>query len=728
MKQEDRITVYQTEEKPCLTTGHRLYVIGGQNGMFPQKGEHMGGEMWGVWAPPIKLLDGFWLELDGRWLTRADAFTALPYGCSFAYENVSGLNVERFQFVPQEEAALFVRITLENREEQSWQGRLRLAVKTELMPVWLSDRLGVRDGQDRVRRKGDLVLGKDEENPWSFCLGVSEPYTFLPGGEEECPQGKTRGKGAYFTLELMPELAPGERKELWFTLSASSLSPEEAERTCRRVQGRREELLREKREVYEALAETAALRFPKRPEIEETYRWTQYLNDWIVRDVEQVGRGAVAGYAEFPWWFGHDTAYLAPALLMQGDGETVKSTLRLIKAASCRENGSGRVVHEISNNGVVFYEGMTTETPQFADAVWRTYCWTGDEDFLREMYPFCQKGAEYLDSLCVDGLPTGYGVTEIAGLDCICCDTAVHAVRDYQALMQMAGALGKQEEAERYRLRMEETFSAFERLMWLEEQGLYGDMAATKEEILPRAQTWQITLKGFPITDVDEIEGYESCKQDKSPEEEAEKLRLRERMQAVIREAETMEEGERRAIFLFGLGHSALPVEYGFVEQERAAAILEKTGSGFRPAEIAGEHIMPIGTGHRIVAEYAAGNPERVLEGMQLVAESFGRVTPGATSEIYPDSGCFVQAWNSFATMWPVAACIFGVAPDAARKRLSLKPCLCEEMDGVELKNLVIGGERFTLRAHVGEETWVELSAPEGWTVECTLPLKPMNR
>ena len=95
----------------------------------------------------------------------------------------------------------------------------------------------------------------------------------------------------------MPEMAPGERTELWFTLSASSLSPEEAERTCRRVQGRREELLREKREVYEALAETAALRFPKRPEIEETYRWTQYLNDWIVRDVEQVGRGAVAGYA-----------------------------------------------------------------------------------------------------------------------------------------------------------------------------------------------------------------------------------------------------------------------------------------------------------------------------------------------------------------------------------------------------------------------------------------------
>ena len=94
-------------------------MIGGQNGMFPQKGEHMGGEMWGG-APPIKLLDGFWLELDGRWLTRADALRRCPMAAALLTKTFLGLNVERFQFVPQE-AALFVRITLENREEQSWQ-------------------------------------------------------------------------------------------------------------------------------------------------------------------------------------------------------------------------------------------------------------------------------------------------------------------------------------------------------------------------------------------------------------------------------------------------------------------------------------------------------------------------------------------------------------------------------------------------------------------------------
>lgn len=714
---KDRLTVSRPGDNPCLTTGYRLYAIGAQNGMFPQRGEHMGKEMWGVWAPPIKVLDGFWLRCGEEWAVQADEFCTLPYGCGFSYENLGGLRVERFQFVPQEEEAFFLQIRLDNPGKTEWTGPVSLGVKTELLPVWLTDRLGKKDGADTVRREDDLILGKDKENPWSFCLGVSVPYEMTVGGEEECPQGKTPGQGVYFTVSCPVSLAAGECREIWFTLTSSAISPAEAKETFYRVSGQQEKLLEEKRQRCEALAETAALSLPALPRVEQTYRWTQYINDWIVRDVKNVGKGVVAGYAEFPWWFGHDTDYIIPALLMQGEEELAKSTLRLIRDASDRVNGNGRVVHEIANNGVVFYEGMSTETPQFADAVWRTYCWTGDRDFLREMYPFCRQGAEYLTSLCKDGLPGGYGVTEIAGLDCVCCDTAAHTVRDYQVLMQMSLVLGETENSAFYRERMEQTLAAFERVMWNEELGVYGDMAASKEEILPRARTWQYTLKGFPITDVDEIEGYESCKKDKSPEEEEEKRRLKERMQAVIREAEAMQEGERKAFYLFDLGHSVVPIEYGFVEREKARSVLKKISSGFRPSEVTGGSIMPIGTGHRIMAEAAAGNPEKILEGMKLVAESFGKVTPGATSEIYPDSGCFVQAWNSFATMWPVAGAMFGVSPDAAEKRVVLTPCLCGEMDGMTLSNLKIGGESFCLKAHIQEETWVEVTAPEGWEI-----------
>ena len=47
---------------PYLTPGDRALVIGTQDGAFPDLGWHVPGEMGGVWAPPLKLLDGFWLR------------------------------------------------------------------------------------------------------------------------------------------------------------------------------------------------------------------------------------------------------------------------------------------------------------------------------------------------------------------------------------------------------------------------------------------------------------------------------------------------------------------------------------------------------------------------------------------------------------------------------------------------------------------------------------------
>src|SRR3954469_17208327 len=44
-------------------TGRRCYLIGSLDGGFPNLGHHLPGEMGGLWAPPIKLADGFWFGL-----------------------------------------------------------------------------------------------------------------------------------------------------------------------------------------------------------------------------------------------------------------------------------------------------------------------------------------------------------------------------------------------------------------------------------------------------------------------------------------------------------------------------------------------------------------------------------------------------------------------------------------------------------------------------------------
>ena len=64
---------------PYIAAGDRAYAIGAQDGGFPDMGWHVKGEMGGLWAHPIKLLDGFWLRVDGAWLVGARRFISGPF-------------------------------------------------------------------------------------------------------------------------------------------------------------------------------------------------------------------------------------------------------------------------------------------------------------------------------------------------------------------------------------------------------------------------------------------------------------------------------------------------------------------------------------------------------------------------------------------------------------------------------------------------------------------------
>src|SRR5579872_5674027 len=75
----------------CVTAGDRLYSIGDQAGNFPSVGFHVPGEMGGVWQQPIKLLDGFRLNITDRktaisqQLDKADSFISYSFTSQFLY-------------------------------------------------------------------------------------------------------------------------------------------------------------------------------------------------------------------------------------------------------------------------------------------------------------------------------------------------------------------------------------------------------------------------------------------------------------------------------------------------------------------------------------------------------------------------------------------------------------------------------------------------------------------
>ena len=64
------------QDRREVASGQRSYSEGFENGYFYANGWHTTGEMGGVWAPPMKLLDGVWFGVNGSWIGPATRFTS----------------------------------------------------------------------------------------------------------------------------------------------------------------------------------------------------------------------------------------------------------------------------------------------------------------------------------------------------------------------------------------------------------------------------------------------------------------------------------------------------------------------------------------------------------------------------------------------------------------------------------------------------------------------------
>ena len=133
------------EKNPYLTAGDKTYIIGTQDGNFPDLGGHTPGEMGGVWNHLIKLLDGFWVKMTDNkgnscWLENAIQYTNYPFGSKFEYAPLfnNSIRVNRFQFCPQGKNGVVITYTIENVSDSEQTVLFDFVAKTDLLPVWSS--------------------------------------------------------------------------------------------------------------------------------------------------------------------------------------------------------------------------------------------------------------------------------------------------------------------------------------------------------------------------------------------------------------------------------------------------------------------------------------------------------------------------------------------------------------------------------------------------------------
>ncbi len=689
---------------PFVAAGDRVYLIGHQNGTFPDLGWHVEGEMGGVWLHPIKLMDGFTASIESEGgsfcLDKASSFTNYPFANVHRFDNPeSGIEVERLQFVPDGKEGMTILFRIKNVDNSAKKVDFTFRGYTDLMPVWLGDRTGMIDHPDDISfdEMTKIFTGKDQGNDWFVVWGSSPEFQIIPTDKGCTMQPKGVGNNAGFSTALALEAG----QEIIFPVFIAG-STESEIAALENLASIREGILTDwnsKKDRYSELKTQAEIQIPD-AELQLAFEWIKYNTDWLVRDVPGFGRGIGAGLQDYPWWFGVDSEYTIKGLIATGRKDLVYSTIELIHSLSEKENGNGKIVHEVSTDGAVFNPGNLNETPQFASMIWEVYRWTGDREFLEKYFPTIEKGLVWLLENDTDGnlVADGYGMMEIHGLESEMIDVAVYSQKAFSDAAQMAEILGKTELASEYQGKADSLKARINSDFWVPEFGSYADFIGTAEDAL--------ALIDGAIIRADTLN----------------KPWAVEELTATKTKLSTYPKTQKQGFVLYHNWVVNTPMEMGIADPEKAKTALE-TGRKYtnpfgmfvtgidRDETAANEDgsftgskifsytgaVMTLPTGVQAIGENNYGNPDAALDYLKRMTRSFGFALPGSIYEVSPDYGMFTQAWNMYSFAVPIITQFFGIQPDAGNKVIYIRPQMPTDWEEASIQKVIIGDNEISL-------------------------------
>ena len=726
-------------QKPYVTSGNRMYCIGFQDGSFPNIGGHVPGEMGGIWTQPIKILDKFWVSvrnLDNNQsidTIKATSFTTYPHMVKmfFPLEKYNA-DIICSLFVPMNKRAIQVNYQLNNRGNNTLNLEFEFAGKIDLRSGFFSEQKGIINYKDSlwIDSSKDIVVAKDVENEW---------YVVVSSDAEKCKYnlGKSKNKERLnYNLNNVPNIddntfihknvvsdkeeynpifkitnellipAQNSISQSYF-LSGSDKSLEEAISENVKLRDNIGSLLNEKISRYKSINKLSNISIPDK-KLEKVYNWVRFNTEWLLLDVPAIGKGFGAGFAHYIWWFGTDNSYALQGLLATGDFENTKSTLRLLKKYSEKCNGNGRVIHEIVPSGAIVNPGNTQETAHFITAVWNTYLWTGDRDFLAEFYPFIKQGLNWLmveKDTNKNLFPEGYGITEIKGLNAELIDVAVYTQQALEAGSKMAEIFEETSLQQEYQHLADQLKAKINTAFWDERTSLYCDFYGTAKDALQVVDGAIDQFKQNPETK----KFYED---------------LKTYFASFAPDYEHGWSTNRNWVI-------NTPIETGIAPEKQAIMALERMEKNDMTSQwgpylsaVNKEHNMTISTGVQAVAEARYNRIDRALVHVNQIANTFNRVMPGSISEMMPDYGCFCQEWTIYGVAVPLIQYVFGIKPNAPEKELLLQPQCPTGWDRYTLTNQRISDSQFDMAVCSADSgvTYQVNGLDASWTVKFRLP------
>lgn len=685
-------------KSPYVTAGDRLYAVGYQDGSFPELGWHIPGEMGGVWSHPIKLLDGFSMEIHREGESPIDKgehrFINYPMANKMTWELKSTeipLSIERVQFVPDGYPVFLVEYTFQNTGLSELKLRVNFKAFSDLRPTWLGEETGMIDSTDQgyFNESSGFWDVQDSKNPWFLCVGSDQK----PEWTQPLTDNTYQGNGAAMQLTYVMHLEPDTTRTLRFAISGSTISQLDAENSAREVLNNASRYFKQKSDRYNELELRSKLTIPDTL-IQETFEWLKYNADWMVRHVPGIGVGISAGIPDYPWWFGADSEYALKGYMAVGQSKPALSTIHLLDSISNAVNGNGRIIHEVSTNGKVYNPGNVNETAQFASLIWDVFRWTGNRDFLLKYFPTVRNGLDWLineKDTDGNGFPDGFGMMEIHGMDSEMIDVAAYTCRAFSDAALMAETLGNNELALTYQKTAQILKKKINRDFWSSSFGSFADFRGTEVQalrLIDAALVRADTLKKPWATE--ELKKTRSSILNRSSKGVSPfvlhhnwvvntpmEMGIADWEKAIIGLNTAQKYTNPFGVFVTGIdGDESAGLDFGSF---KGGTVFSYTGA-----------VMTLPTGVLAVAENNYRRPDQALDYLRRMSRTFSFALPGSMYEVSPDYGMISQAWNLYGFAVPIVNQFFGITPRADLKKVTISPKMPSSWDFANLENVII--------------------------------------
>ena len=735
-------------DRRFVVTGDRAWALGSADGRYPASGFHTRGEMGGFWLPNLKLLDGIWFGINGDWFGPATRTTSGWGYVRADLPTTNGVQASRTDFVPDGVSGALVGLSL--RANRTRTITLRVDAHSELLGSYpwgettpsqttenLPDSASVVGTHLRFRDQGKPPHENAESHDWAAAVGSDltptrartgedfrgpqDPAVICPASGPNAPpqpelcDDTAYGEGAGGRLTYSVLLRAGEVRTVWFGVGGSANGPDEAWDQLQELLADPEDVLADKVASRTRIDRRTVVELPGNRLLTDSVRWSKQMLAASVQEVRNLDlrwvdagrqypppvatlrsmRWLGAGWPDYTWLFGTDGEYTAFASVAAGQFGPIKAHLRALRDVSVRINPeSGKIVHEVTPDGAVYFgadadPGNTDESSKYPSAVALVWRWTGDEAFLRDLYPASKRAMEFVAQLDEDddGWPEGLGNVERPGMGEEKLDNAVYTIRGYADLADMAQAVGDTETRRWAAGKARALLEKFEETWWYG-----GDTRSYADSLTDPGNEKVFQRHWIGLTPTDAV-------LPRLPGRAAGPLASRQHGNATLNEHEQPCYTDTLGLFHTGTGPTSAPAGNPGASCDSVVSAVPSERSVFTLnsaiAAVSEGNYGRLGEDQQI--HYMTGNARSQLD--RTIWEM-----PGAMPEIVPspdfganidrlftERSMVLQAWGAYGVLWPVVHQWLGVSPDLGRGRLAVVPQLPPEQDEASGRRIRLG-------------------------------------